>query len=184
MDGGGGVAFAEGAVSRDRHSGQFVATSDLTELQGRFVLEYVRNGGQAGKAATTAGYRDGANAAFANMRNPAILAAIRDEQARTLYAEVGSASVATVLSVMRDQGARNADKIQAARLGAEMAKLIKRDKTDNNLLNSKAFSEMNMEELETFIAAGNAAISARPTVETLDNAQDSAQVIERDPTSD
>jgi hypothetical protein len=63
----------------------------------------------------------------------------------------------------------------------EAAKLIKRDKQDANPLGTKALSEMSMDELETFIGAGNAALAARPTVETIDSAPNSAPVIEHDP---
>jgi phage terminase small subunit len=177
MDGGGGVALAAGAISRDRHSGQFVTGADLTAQQRAFVGQYVANGGKGTEAAREAGYAEPSREAWRLMRNPAVLAAIREENARVLYAEVATASTAAILLCLRDPGARQSDKMQAARLGLEAAKIIKRDKTDANPLGSKALSEMSMDELETFIAAGNAALAGRDAkVIEGDSAQDSAQL--------
>lgn len=178
--GGGGLAYQGGAIVRDKRTGQFATGPGLTEQQADFVRFYVLNGGHSIKAAEAAGYAQPQPRAWELMRNPAVLAAIREEQARTLYAEVGAASVATILAVMRDPGARNSDKVAAARLGMEAAKLIKSDKAKGeNPLGSKALADMNMDELETFIAAGNAALANKRQPVILDgNAQDSAQSAE------
>lgn len=173
---GGGLAVRAGATIQDARTGQFEAGNGLTEQQAAFVSAYVANGGRATDAAREAGYEDVKSAAYRSVRNPAILTAIRAEQARVLYSEVGSAVVSVVLEIARDVNAKDADRLNAVRLGAEMAGFIKNTKLkDNNPLNSKAFSEMSMDELEAFVAGGAAALRAMPG---KDNAPDNAPVIE------
>lgn len=170
---GGGIAAASKRVEHDPSTGQFVASrkASLTEQQAAFVRAYVRNGGNVGEAGKLAGYStSGAHATF---RSPAIIEAIRQEQARIVGCEVGSASIAVCLSIMRDPGARNADKVAAARLGMEAARLI-RTKEAPTGLGTKALGDMSLDELEAFIAGGNAALAAKTAPKVIEGAPVSA----------
>lgn len=126
--------------------GRFVAVG-LTDQQAAFVREFVANGGIALKAAEAAGYSEPRSEGWRLTRNKAVLEAIRIEQARVLASEVGSASVATVLAVMRDTGAANKDKLQAARLGAEMARLIGKRPGERDREGDKDPADMTPEEI-------------------------------------
>jgi hypothetical protein len=142
---GGGLAVRQGAVTQDR-SGRFVGTGGLTEAQRAFVSAYVRNGGDATAAAKIA-YPEASRPdaqGWSALRSKRVLEAIRGEQARVVLAEVGSATVATVLDVMRTGGHR--ERIAAARLGAEMARLVGKASADADR-NKKDPADMSQAEV-------------------------------------
>lgn len=127
--------------------GRFVA-SGLTDQQRLFVREFVANGGVAERAAAAAGYAVPQSEGWRLTNNKAVLEAIQHEQARVVLSEVGSASVATVLMVMRDSGAGHKEKIAAARLGAEMARIIGKRQGEDTGHGKKDPSDMSPDEIK------------------------------------
>ena len=126
---GGGTAFGGGAVIQDGR-GRFRGGSELTDKQATYVTAYVANGGNRKLAAISAGYAEISREWCRLHKNPAVLLAIREEQAIAVAGMVGLA-LGTLKQVMSDTAAPPAARIQAAKwtleangfgLAADMAK--------------------------------------------------------------
>jgi hypothetical protein len=117
---GGGLAVAAGAVAQEPGTGRFMESSGLTAKQRDFVLAYLANGGQAGKAAISAGYADPVPTGWKLLRNRAVLAAIHDETVQRV-ATGGAIGVAVLVEVAQDKAAPPAARVSAAKWLAEAA---------------------------------------------------------------
>lgn len=81
-------------------SGKFAGASALTGKQSDFVLHLVGDGETQTRSAELAGYEYPGQEAYALMRNPRILAAIRAETTRQLGGELASSAVEYLRQVL------------------------------------------------------------------------------------
>lgn len=152
---GGGVAHKAGAVVQDRETGRFATGHALTDKQRAYVREYVRNGGQAMKAATVAGYGAPGTAAWDLGRNPAVIAEIRRSLAAAVMAEGTVVGVTTLIDVARDKGQSGAARTTAATRLVEMGGFLPRYGQGGAAREAeqKAPSEMSVAELDQVASA-------------------------------
>jgi len=187
-EGGGGDAFAYGAIKRDRRSGAFIAADGLTEQQAAYVREMVRNGGQEQAAARAAGYSPDSMRSnlYALRRNHKVVDALRRERENWIQTTGGSLAIKTLEALMLDPATSGQVKLQAAKFTLEAAGHgLAAQKARMGLPDpDKPLSEMSLSELEAFLSAGSAAIATLHeqkaktidvVAERVDSAPDSAQ---------
>jgi hypothetical protein len=149
----------------------------LDPRQRAFVREMVRNGGYGPGAAMRAGYPDPKRAATELTRNLSIGLAIRSEQMAFVGMELSSCALRTIHRIMRDESFRASDRLNAARLAMEAAKMIGRAAAAD-APREKPIAEMSTAELDAMLAETQAALSQltaeRRTIEhvTPDTASD------------
>lgn len=104
-------------------AGRFVGAKDLTRQQWQFVLA-ITNDGLTGKAAAErAGYAEASVSASQLMRNPRVLAAIRDEQTRTLGTELATKAIGYLRVVMDMDETVEDQETGQTRIDSRVAKL-------------------------------------------------------------
>jgi hypothetical protein len=127
----------------------------LTPRQRAFVTLLVNLGCDGAEAARQAGYGAPKQRAYALLRQPAVLAAIRVEHARVIGSELASKAIRAIGRVLDDAGARHADQLTAARLALEAARIVGRQSSawDDVVRagSSKPLHEMSVEELDRYI---------------------------------
>jgi phage terminase small subunit len=163
--------------------------NELTDKQKAFAQEYVRNGGDAAKAAKSAGYSAGNNGriGFDLIRLPHVHALIRYEQARLLNGRLASVALATLESLMQDKDVSGAVRLDAAKTVLDRAGHISKAQARPESTGPKALTDMTVDELDAFIAAGAKAVDkARDAAAiqgsaTVVSAQDDAQPIDITP---
>lgn len=135
------------------------AAGMLTEKQAAFVGLYVELGGQQTKAAELAGYADPGASAYRLMRLSHVQAAIRGEQSR-LVLQGGAKGLKWMVGALDDPKLAGAVRFQAAKWLAEAAGHGLAAQRANLGLppTDKPLSEMTLDELDTFIAAGKRAV--------------------------
>jgi hypothetical protein len=135
-------------------SAELVGT--LTDKQQAFVLEFVANGGQLGKAAEVAGYSYPAQAATGLVRLPHVAAAIRAETSRAIQQGAAMGVRFMTRALADDSKLSGAVKFQCAKWLAEAAghgaPKVAAD-TDQ-----KPQGEMSLADLDAFVTAGRAAL--------------------------
>jgi hypothetical protein len=135
---------------------------------GVVLIAYVQNGGNGTTAAQEAKY-PGHHSAL--LRSSAVIAAIRQEQARVICGELGSIAIGTIRDVMRDPAARNSDRLTAARLAFEAARFIGRAATPEAAARDKPVAEMTAAELDTLISETQRALQqVRTEARTIEHA--------------
>lgn len=122
-----------------------------------FVREYVRTGGNGVAAALKAGYAEPKVAAIELTRRASLSLAIRAEQIRYVSGELGSCALRTIAQVMRDESFRASDRLAAARLAMEAARMIGRAAADAP--RERPIAEMSTAELDAMLAQTQAALS-------------------------
>lgn len=149
-----------GAVMRLEHEGvESESLGVLTAKQSAFVSHFVALGGQQGKAAELAGYADAAASAHRLVRLPHIQAAIRAEQER-LVLEGGAKGLRWMVTALDDAKLSGAVRFQCAKWLAEAAGHgLAAQRAALGLPGAdKPLSEMTLDELDAFIAAGKAGV--------------------------
>src|SRR5262245_38027389 len=84
-----------GALVGAKDHQQRALRAALSEQQQAFTVAFVRNGGNASAAAKEAGYAEPSQIAYALMRVPMVLLAIRAEQARVIGADLATVAIGT-----------------------------------------------------------------------------------------
>lgn len=161
-EGGGGTAFAEGLMHRDKRTGAFVAVDGLTAQQAEYVREMVRNGGNEKNAALAAGYSEDSMRSnlYALRRNPRVVDALRRERENWIQTTGGSLAIKTLEALMLDPATSGQVKLQAAKFTLEAAghglavQKVRMGLPDAD----KPLSEMSLAELEAFLTAGRTAV--------------------------
>jgi len=115
---GGGSAAAAGAVVNGPR-GRFTGGADLTDQQIAFI-ELVANGRPHPAAAVAAGYSD-SRAGWRLLRNPAVVAALKERQAALLSGDLSGVALSTLRAVMTDETAPAAARVSAAKWTLEAA---------------------------------------------------------------
>lgn len=164
---GGGLASKHGVVDKDRRTGRFVGTEELTEKQRAFVDAMLVNGGKETDAAKAAGYANPREEGWRLRRNPAIQHEIRTRmQERVLGGQVTAWNV--MQELMTDptvaaptRFAASKWTLEAAGHGLEAAKL----RAKVGLESQKSMSEMTTEELEAHVAMLSAAVAGKKVIE-------------------
>src|SRR5690349_16964511 len=97
-------------------------------MQQMFVSTYVSNGGNASKAARTAGYSEKVAriTAYNLLRNPRMLAAVRLEQARVIGGKLSSLALGTLEEIMLDRKTSPAVRVDAAKTVLDRAGFVAR----------------------------------------------------------
>lgn len=136
--------------------------ADLTEQQAAFAVNVVTNGGNVSKAAREAGYSAKTATQIGShlMRKPHVIAAIQEEQRRTISGRLCSMAVAVLEQIMGDKDAPAGARLDAAKTvldrGGIVAKQAPGAGAGGGL--DKPLSEMTLEELDAFIAKGQTAL--------------------------
>lgn len=177
---GGGVAAKQGAIVNSGRTGQFIPSGQLTEKQRLFVRCYVRNGGNAMAAARQAGYGGEGSArarSWELLQKPHILAAVRAERERYIASDLANLAAGTMRAILEDENAPRAVQFQAAKWCLERAG-HKTDELEDLLNGRKSLNDMTIEELQTFINAGGAALEKlqHDRARVIDITPESAQV--------
>lgn len=149
-----------GAVMRLEHEGvEPEPLGVLTAKQSEFVRQYVLLGGQPTKAAELAGYSQPHTRAYELQRLPHVQAAIRAEQER-LVLEGGAKGLRWMVTALDDQKLSGAVRFQCAKWLAEAAGHgLAAQRAALGLPGAdKPLSEMTLDELDAFIAAGKAGV--------------------------
>lgn len=156
---GSGVASAEGAVENGRN-GRFAATGRLTDRQRRFVRALVRNGGNQSAAAVAAGAPESRanSAAHEFLSKQQVRDAIRAERERYLSGSLANLGLQTLDALMRDESAPAGVRLKAATWTLEAAGHNRKENKDLEPSADKPLSECSLEELDTIIAGGVAAL--------------------------
>ena len=133
-------------------------SNGLTDKQCLFVRAIVRNGGNQTEAAAEAGYGDAGARAWELMQLPHILSAIRAETER-MMASAGPKAIGWMMKALDDQRMPGAVRFQCAKWLAEASGhgLAAQRAALGLPVQDKPISEMTLDELDTFIAAGKAA---------------------------
>jgi hypothetical protein len=156
----------------------------LNENQAAFVREYVRNGGNATAAAITAGYsKERARHTGWDLTHlPKISDAIKKEQMRHIGGELANVALGTLSSIMRDEAAPAAARVQASRWvleaaghGLPAAALAARlGMTDAD----KPLSEFSLADLEEMTRRASESLERMRSVNAPTIEADDAQVID------
>jgi hypothetical protein len=147
----------------------------LTEKQSHFVRLIVQGLKQM-QAAELAGYSAPSQDGCKLMRLPHILEAIQLETARRLAGEAVPLAVGTLINVMRNEKAPASARVSAANSVLDRAGIGVRKGEQAAL--AKDPENMNLDELNTFIQAGAAALASKRSSATAEDAVivlDSAQ---------
>lgn len=131
-----------------------------TELQHRFAVEFVTNGGNATSAAKVAGYsaKTAGQMGFKLLGNPHVQDAIRAEQRRLLHGDLATKALGVLKSIMENEEAPAGARVDAAKTVLDRAGLVavrtaQEDQADTPL------AQMPVEQLRKIIAAGEDRIS-------------------------
>lgn len=170
---GGGLASKHGVIEKDKRSGRFVGTEELTEKQRAFVDSMLANGGREHEAAISAGYANPREECWRLRRNPAIQNELRTRmQERVLGGQVTAWNV--MQELMTDptvaaptRFAASKWTLEAAGHGLEAAKL----RAKVGLEGQKSMSEMTTEELEAHVAMLSAAVAGKKVIESTIEAE-------------
>ena len=130
-----------------------------TELQQRFAVEYVTNGGNASEAARVAGYsaKTAGQMGFKLMGNPHVQDAIRDEQRRLLNGDMATKALGVLRSIMENEDAPAGARVDAAKTVLDRAGLVAiRTSLDDQP--DAPLTQLPVEQLRKVIAAGEARI--------------------------
>ena len=143
---------------------------ELTEKQAAFVREYVSNGGNATKAAQSAGYS--AKAAritgYGLLKIPHVLAAVRLEQVQKLGGRLSTLALDTLEQLMTDKQVSGAVRLEAAKTVLDRAGMPSRAAPQAPGEGApKALTDMTVDELDVFIQQGSAAISKMRDAQAL-----------------
>jgi len=130
-----------------------------TELQGRFVVAYVANGGNATNAAKAAGYslRTAGKAGSKLVRNPHVQDAIRQEQRRLLHSDLATKALGVLKSIMENEEAPAGARVDAAKTVLDRAGLMAPRAVvggDDNV----PLTQMSVSELRKVIASGESEV--------------------------
>jgi phage terminase small subunit len=162
------------------HKTRFASGIDLTPKQRAFVVTLVRTGCKPTIAAKTAGYSDGKVAAHDLLKLPHVVAAVRLERERYISSELANVATGTLRSILEDDSAAPAARVQAARTVLEMSGDIGRNKSTGD--DERPLSEMSADELSRMIDRWQEEKAALATpvdaedVEIVDSAQNRAQL--------
>ncbi len=130
-----------------------------TELQQRFAVEYVTNGGNATSAAKVAGYsaKTAGQMGFKLMGNPHVQDAIRDEQRRLLNGDMATKALGVLRSIMENEDAPAGARVDAAKTVLDRAGLVA-IRTSQDDQPDAPLTQLPVEQLRKVIAAGEAKI--------------------------
>lgn len=130
----------------------------ITELQNSFVQSLVYDGVSGTEAARRAGYsqHSARQAAVQLLANPKVQAAIRSEQFKYLNGTLASKALKTLESVIDDVTAPHGARVQASIALLERAGINTATHKEIERLNNKPFQEMSLDDLNAFIAQGQA----------------------------
>jgi hypothetical protein len=135
---------------------------ELTPQQSAFAHHYVTNGGNAAKAARAAGYsaKSAREIGHALIHKNHVVDAIRDEQKRLLSGELATIALNTLKSVMLDKAAPTGARVDAAKAVLDRGGLPSTSRSAEPPRDGeqKALSDMTIDELDAFIAAGAVAV--------------------------
>lgn len=152
---GGGMALQAGATKQNKRTGQFESGGTLTDKQTAYVAEYLRNGGQQGKAAEVAGYSSPDQAASHLMTLPQVKTAISTRMIDRINGAGGMKSVNWMISTLDDKTAPHNVQFQCAKWLAEAAgyglapKKAKEQADDGQFVKSPR--DMTVAELERLV---------------------------------
>lgn len=158
--------------------------TQLTEKQKNFAYQYVRLGGNRTRAAQAAGYSSPDNrTSYLLVNNPLIQQEIRKQREKQLHTETATLALSVMTDLMIDTKISPSVRFQAARWTLEAAGHNSNENKGLGFDQDKPLTEMSLNELQAFIAAGSQAVETmkQPRVvnadsaRTFDNTQDSAQ---------
>jgi phage terminase small subunit len=131
-----------------------------TDLQQRFVVEYVTNGGNATSAAKVAGYsvKTAGQMGFKLMGNPHVQDAIRAEQRRLLNGDMATKALGVLRSIMENEDAPAGARVDAAKTVLDRAGLVA-VRTGHDDSPDVPVTQMPVEQLRKIIALGENRIS-------------------------
>lgn len=97
-----------------------------TELQQRFVVEFVANGGNATSAAKVAGYsmKTAGQIGFKLLGNAHVQDAIRAEQRRLLHGDLATKALGVLRAILDDEKAPTGARVDAAKTILDRAGLV------------------------------------------------------------
>lgn len=130
-----------------------------TELQQRFVVEFVANGGNATSAAKVAGYsmKTAGQIGFKLLGNVHVQDAIRAEQRRLLNGDLATKALGVLRSIMENESAPAGARVDAAKTVLDRAGLvaIREGRED---VEDVPVTQLPPEALHRYITAGEARI--------------------------
>lgn len=158
---GGGVAFREGIVGKSTQTGRFMPTQKLTEKQEAFCIAIVSNGGDAVKAASTAGYAD-RRSAYDLQDNLAVQTRIRQLQTKRISGSMSNKALDVLDDIMSSPAYPAAARVSAAKTVLEMGGhgIVAQGQRLRYGLDTegKGLEEMTTSELEAFVARQRGAL--------------------------
>jgi hypothetical protein len=176
---GGGSAFEFGALANSESNGQLVATGELTDMQARFALAFVENGGNGTQAAKDAGYApEYREIAFHNLKLPKIRARIQELVQTKLETYGAVIGYGVLIEIAQDITAPPGVRRHCAKDLLELAG-FNRDRPADSANPMKSLAEMTRGELEAVVAQGAAVLQAASKIGpvlTARVAPDNAQV--------
>lgn len=156
-EGGGGLAFAAGAVVQGER-GRFSSGAALTDQQAAFVRAFLRNGGKAREAAEAAGYGDPLRAGWSVQRNPAVVAAIREGLEREGLG-LAAAVIRKARTVLDEDQPLTAPAMGLVRTALEAGQAIGRRQAGEKDNGNKTLADMSLRDLGTDLAAQQEALA-------------------------
>jgi hypothetical protein len=133
----------------------------LTEKQRSFVRN-VGAGHEPERAALMAGYQNH-ESAYANMRLPAIQAAIDIELRRLLVTEAAPLALAFLIKVVKDDSTRFSDRVRVDAAKTLLSRAGYNEPKQVDQARDKAVEEMSTAELHAFIDRTEAELASRAT---------------------
>lgn len=130
-----------------------------TELQQRFVVEFVANGGNATAAAKAAGYavQSAGKMGSKLLGNVHVQDAIRAEQRRLLNGDLATKALGVLRAVLEDEKAPTGARVDAAKTVLDRAGLVAM-KEGREDVEDVPVTQLPPEALHRYIAAGEARI--------------------------
>lgn len=133
--------------------GKFRGTSGLTEQQEAFVTSYLSNGNNATGAARSAGYAFPEVDGYRIIRNPRIVASIRNRRLSVVQTVGAGLALETLQEIMLDVESPPNARIKSAQIILDAAGYIGNARESRDL-DDRSLSEYSMDELQSIIADG------------------------------
>jgi hypothetical protein len=162
-----------------------IDTSETTELQRAFAVHYVANGGDAKKAAQSAGYSPTSAKEIGHRlaRLPTVKALIRLEAETRIINQGAAVAIHTLIAIMGNEEMSGAVRVEASKTMLDRAGHISKAQVKPERDGPKALNDMTIDELDLFIKQGAAAVDKARDASAIQgecaqvDAQDDATVV-------
>lgn len=135
---------------------------NLTERQRSFAVHFVKNGGNATRAAIAAGYSGKAarEQGYKLLRNPSVARAVRTEQMALIGGTLATRALYTLKSIMEDENAPAGARVDAAKTLLDRGGIPAIPATLLSVtIDDKDPGDMTADELRAFIRQGSAQLA-------------------------